>query len=458
MGGTVRDALLNRCSDYLDLDFVLPEGAVETARSIARHYNAGFVLLDAERQIARVVFEQGTADFALQVGSSLEIDLQRRDFTVNAIAYNPHHETLIDPLCGYLDLQRRMLRMVSAANLQEDPLRLLRAYRQAAQLDFGLESETRTTIHQLAPLLNKIAAERVQSELAYLLSTSRGTPWLIAAWEDQLLRGWFPSATADSLAQVAAIDRSAWQLGEIWPTFGEELYLNIRSVPKCKRSQPSWAPASKPVDAPPHQKQVLVCREGSAREPVRNLPRQRGMGTPAIPRVEPKPSGTARTWMTIAKLACLVAPDPQQASIELRQLKYSRAEIQAVASILKFLPTLQEVATPGEISLKSQYLFFQAAGAVFPALAVLGVAAGTAVQSIAPLIDRFLCPNDPVAHPTPLITGQELMAALQVSPGPRVGELLAAIQLARAEGKISTPAQALEFAALLLEHSDPHRE
>ena len=90
VGGTVRDALLDRPSDYLDLDFVLPTSAVETAQAIARHYRAGFVLLDADRQIARVVFEQGTADFAQQVGASLDADLRRRDFTINAIAYNPH--------------------------------------------------------------------------------------------------------------------------------------------------------------------------------------------------------------------------------------------------------------------------------------------------------------------------------------------------------------------------------
>ncbi|MEB3293001.1 MAG: CCA tRNA nucleotidyltransferase, partial [Synechococcales bacterium] len=125
----MRDALLERHSEYLDLDFVLPRAAVETARAIARHYQAGFVLLDAERQIARVVFAQGTADFALQVGDSLEEDLRRRDFTMNAIAYNPHTLELVDPLKGCKDLERKVLRMIAPENLAEDPLRLLRAYR-----------------------------------------------------------------------------------------------------------------------------------------------------------------------------------------------------------------------------------------------------------------------------------------------------------------------------------------
>ncbi len=138
VGGSVRDALLNRQADYLDLDFVLPEKAVETARSIALHYNAGFVVLDAEHQIARVVFRNATVDFAQQIGGTIYSDLHRRDFTINAIAYNPHCETLLDPLNGCADLNRKTLCMIAPENLEDDPLRLLRAYRQAAQLGFRL--------------------------------------------------------------------------------------------------------------------------------------------------------------------------------------------------------------------------------------------------------------------------------------------------------------------------------
>ena len=167
VGGAVRDALLGRQSEYLDLDFVLPSNAVQTARNLAKHYHAGFVVLDAQRQIARVVFEDATVDLAQQDGQSLETDLQRRDFTINAIAYNPHNQKIIDPFQGYTDLQQGIIRMVSPKNLQDDPLRLLRAYRQAAQLNFTLEPTTHSTIRQLASLLNQIAAERVQVELGY---------------------------------------------------------------------------------------------------------------------------------------------------------------------------------------------------------------------------------------------------------------------------------------------------
>ena len=88
VGGSVRDRLLNRSTTYLDLDFVLSSNAVKTAATIANSCNAGFVVLDEARQIARVVFAEMTVDFAQQQGETIAVDLHRRDFTINAIAYH----------------------------------------------------------------------------------------------------------------------------------------------------------------------------------------------------------------------------------------------------------------------------------------------------------------------------------------------------------------------------------
>ncbi len=388
VGGAVRDALLGRQSEYLDLDFVLPENAVETARAIARHYQAGFVLLDAQRQIARVVFPQATIDFALASGYSLETDLRRRDFTINAIAYNPHTQEIIDPLQGYKDLQRGLLRMVSPKNLQDDPLRLLRAYRQAAQLDFAIDPDTQSVIRQLADLLAEVAAERVRVEIGYLLSSAKGSHWLQAAWEDGLLTTWFKSAARSHLSLLAAIDSAAGTLSQTFPPLDEEL--------------------SQPV-----------------REPLKT------------------------TWLGIAKLACLVSPDPELAEIELARLTYSRVEIRAVTTALKLLPQLKTVSSI-QMSLAEQYFCFRTAGAVFPSLLVLAIATGMTVEAIAPLINRYLNPNDPVAHPTPLITGKDLMQALKLPSSPLVGELLLQIQLAQIEGRVFTAEEAIAFASQLL--------
>ncbi len=207
VGGSVRDALLQRYKVPLDLDFVLPEKAIATAKQLANLHHGGFVVLDQAREIARVVFEQGTLDLANQEGSTLETDLNRRDFTVNAIAYNIQSAKLIDPLGGVQDLAQKVLRMVSAKNLEDDPLRLLRAYRQAAQLGFTIETQTRIAICDRVSLLDRIAAERVQAELNYIFTAPQGNKWLVAAAQDGLLNFWLPNATQVDLEQLEAVTR-----------------------------------------------------------------------------------------------------------------------------------------------------------------------------------------------------------------------------------------------------------
>ena len=390
VGGSVRDTLLGRQAEYLDLDFVLPENAIETARIIASHHRAGFVVLDAKHKIARVVFDHATVDFAQQAGPTLDNDLRRRDFTVNAIAYHPHTDRLLDPLKGGEDLQRKQLRMISIENLREDPLRLLRAYRQAAQLGFTLESNTQAAIQKLAPLLGRVAAERVRGELDSLLSQAQGTPLLSLAWQDGLLTNWLPHATDDRLNGIAAIDQAIASLEKTWPTYAQVL-------------------------------------KGWLREQ-------------AFP-------GLHRSWLKAAKLCHLLSSDVAEAEVELERLKYSRLEQQAVIAILRGIPQLYPIQA-GDLSLRQQYFLFREIGASFLGLSILVLALGTPIDQIAPLIDRFLNPEDPVAHPNPLITGRDLMRSLGIRPGPQVGQLLASIQLAQAEGKVVTTAEALQWAAV----------
>jgi tRNA nucleotidyltransferase (CCA-adding enzyme) len=395
VGGSVRDALLDRTSDYLDLDFILPEGSVETAQAIARHYKAGFVLLDAERQIARVVFAQGTADFAQQCGDSLVEDLERRDFRVNAIAYNPHTAELIDPLEGKADLNAGILRMVSAENLAEDPLRLLRAYRQAAQLGFQIEPQTRKVIQRLAPSLSQIAAERVQSELNYLLSSDKGTLWLDLAREDGLLNHWFPDSQRQGLVAIGAMDDWFKRIKTTQPDLARIIGSSLRS----------------------------------------------GKGKP---KNEAPASGSTRTWLSLAKLVCLLPKDSHAAETQLRQLKYSRNEIQAALTALEQYDPFTTF-TPAT-ALADQFRFFQRIGQTFPSILLLTLAQGIGIDNLRQMIDRYLDKTDPVAYPNAILTGQDLMRELDLSPSPKIGQILAALQLARAEGEIVDRPSALAFA------------
>ncbi len=398
VGGAVRDGLLGRTSPRLDLDFVLPTGAVEAAKALARRHRAGFVLLDAQREIARVVFETATVDLARQCGEDLACDLRRRDFTVNAIAWDARRGQLIDPLGGYRDLQARLIRMVSPLNLKEDPLRLLRAYRQAAQLDFSIEPQTQLALRELAPALAAVAAERVRTEIGYLLRTPEGTPWLQAAWQDGLLRPWLPELGLLQFERLAAVDRQEMAVVGQWPELKTML-----AAPLCDQ----------------------------------------------------------RTMLMGVKLTALLQQaelDPEKLEICLIDLRYSRAEIRFVLLLLQLLPRFQRLSEELQLSRRQQYKLFQAAGSALPALALLAAAAGTSVDALAPWLERFLNPEDAVAHPSALVNGNELVAVLGIAPGPLVGRLLAELKLARAEGLLHTPEAALAFARQRLECFEPLRE
>ena len=386
VGGSVRDALLRRQADYLDLDFVLPERAIATAQGIAKQYSAGFVVLDADHQIARVVFPHATVDFAQQVGPTIYSDLHRRDFTINAIAYSPHSETLLDPLDGCADLERKTLCMVAAENLEDDPLRLLRAYRQAAQLGFSLDPATQQMIRSLAPALGRMAAERVRGELDCLLSHPEGSALLGLAWQDGLLQTWLPEVDRSHLDCLATLDQLAAQYHERWPEFSQLLH--------------SWV---------------------------------KEQTTP----------GLHRSWLKATKLSQLLPPDLASAETSLVRLKYSRAEQQAVLSILKGWQYLRQHQGPTPLPPGQQYQLFKIAGAGFGGVALLSLAYGVPEALVLPLVERYLTPNDPVAHPQPLVTGKDLVQGLALQPGPKIGELLEAVHLAQAEGLVSSREEAL---------------
>jgi tRNA nucleotidyltransferase (CCA-adding enzyme) len=387
VGGSVRDALLQRYRHPLDLDFVLPRGAIATAKEFANLYHGGFVVLDQERGIARVVFDQGTLDLANREGASLETDLQRRDFTINAIAYNLKSQQLVDPLGGLADLEQGVLRMVAVNNLEDDPLRLLRAYRQAAQLNFVIEADTKKAIAERVSLLENIAAERVQAELNYLLTALHGDRWLAAAIADGLLNFWLPHSDQVDLGQLKAVTRGI----EFCHELTSELTSALGNGSALERSQ----------------------------------------------------------WEILTKLSALVAPQPRTAEAELTHLKYARHQIRAVTKTVQYLSGLQQITQP--MSIREQYFWFLEVKNIFPLLLARAIASGIPSHIIDPLIERYLDPLDPVAHPQCLVTGDDLLSQLNLKPSQLIGELLTAIQVAQIESKVTTLSQAIDFARSILQ-------
>jgi len=176
VGGAVRDLLLGR-TKIVDLDFAVPENGLHIARRVANELGGAFFVLDAVRQTGRVICNdahKSYLDFATFRGADLLTDLGDRDFTINAIALNlTTTPELIDPFQGQVDLQQKRIQMVSATAFQNDPLRTLRAVRQAVDFEFTIEPKTISALKQVTPKITTVSPERQRDELLKILKTSQ---------------------------------------------------------------------------------------------------------------------------------------------------------------------------------------------------------------------------------------------------------------------------------------------
>ena len=167
VGGTVRDTLLGR--ETRDLDLVIDGDVMRWTRALAAVLSGSFVELDNDNGVARVVLDGRYVDVA-QLRGTIEDDLRRRDFTVDAMAAALDGGDVIDVMGGAADLAKRSVRMTSERALDEDPLRLLRGVRIAHDLGFSIDERTAHAISARASAINHVSPERIRDELSRMLA------------------------------------------------------------------------------------------------------------------------------------------------------------------------------------------------------------------------------------------------------------------------------------------------
>lgn len=201
VGGCVRDSLLHRMPD--DWDITTSAKPEDTKRIFRRTVDTGIQHGTVTVMVDRTGYEVTTyridgeyadgrhPEHVTFIASLLE-DLKRRDFTINAMAYSPA-EGLVDEFDGIGDINRRVIRAVGnpVQRFTEDALRMMRAIRFSAQLDYRIDEDTREGIRLLAPNLQKVSAERIRVELEKLL-LSEHPEELKEAYELGLLRQFLP--------------------------------------------------------------------------------------------------------------------------------------------------------------------------------------------------------------------------------------------------------------------------
>jgi poly(A) polymerase len=176
-GGSIRDYVLERPSR--DHDFVVPGNARAFAKEVATRLGAQMVEIGKDdRTIFRVVSEKEVLDFSSMVGSSIQDDLKRRDFTINSLAYDLRSERLIDPVGALDDIRSKTIRLISEDAILDDPLRMLRAFRFAAVLGFHIAPETLSAINKYNALIARAAEERISAEILKIMEAERSFPHL----------------------------------------------------------------------------------------------------------------------------------------------------------------------------------------------------------------------------------------------------------------------------------------
>lgn len=450
VGGFLRDALLGRPTS--DVDIAFDGDAKALAVRFAHAHGSSVFPLDAERGTYRVVLKTPQSkidfDFSRIQGGGILPDLHRRDFTINALALplsawgtDAWRKALIDPTGGVDDLNARRLRRVSTAGLREDPVRLLRAYRFSAELDFPLTKETVTDVRRLRGLLRKSAPERVREELLRLLATPRAAATLTEMERTGLLGVLFPElepmrktgktyygaggVLTHSLAAVGSLEKLLEELPHQFPSFhralGQHLLDRVGGHPRYA-----------------HLKLVELFHD---------------IGKPATAKKE---GGKLHFYGHDAVGARMVAKIATRLRLSSNEAKSLSRQVGAHMrpGNLGHQPKLTDRAI---------YRFYRDLEG--DAVGLLIVALGDHFTYLSPRVRRsrkdpvfltirkllanfFLKPD--VVEPPKIIDGNDLMKSLKLKPGPEVGKLLSAIRESQAAGEVKTKKEALALAKSLL--------
>ena len=434
VGGAVRDALLGRSTD--DIDVAVAGDAIAVARFVTDALDADIYIMDRERDVARVFVKRGTRvvtiDFAKFRGATLDDDLRARDFTLNAMAAdlpgNPI--ALIDPLGGAADLGKKVLRRCSPLSIANDPIRALRAVRLSVQFDLKIHPDTGTDIRRYASALSEISPERVRDEFFTLLGLERAARGLRVLAHMRLLRQILP-VDADKLeVSLPVVERMA----------------AILSAVSSRRTDDTAAA---------FDLGMLIMQ----------LDRYRAKLQAHLARVYGNGREHAELLILAATLHALDGGDgnvdggfasARQAATVAKALVLTQDERRRLSLIVGNYKLIVEC---NAWSLADQHRFWNRLGdcgidAILLAAAfMMGVERSGLRQSewlqfvdrATLLLDAFFNRYDEVVDPQPLLDGRDVQRLLNIAPGPPVGQMLAQLREAQAEGLVKSVSEAREF-------------
>jgi poly(A) polymerase len=470
VGGWLRDSLLERMTR--DIDFAVAGNGLETARRVAEVLGGRYVMLDKENGVGRVILKPGgerehetgleILDFTTLNGASIEEDLSHRDFTIDAIAAEPGSEEssniqILDPFKGLYDLGKKVIRATNEKVFEADPVRLLRAVRLAAQLDFLIEPETTAGIKKEAGRLPGVAEERIHEELVRLLTKAGSGRYLAYLDELGLLTGLFPELE---------IARDTKQPPE---HYWEVLRHSLETVKAFDfiLHEHDWEYGSGELqEAVPWQqeyRQYFLQEVGSGSNRTALFRLAALLHDVAKPQTKTLEPGGRIRFLGHAREGA------ETARRIMERLRFSNRETRLVEAAVTHHMRPTQMGWPELPSKRAVYRFYRDAGEA--AVGVLFLSLADHLATCGPTLDRenwrvhtsitrhILSQKTEMPRPENwLVDGYDIMSRFDLKPGWQVGELLESVHEAQAAGQVATKDEALSFVGNIIKgHLKPGR-
>ena len=464
VGGAVRDALLGR--DVQDIDIAVAGDAQPVGHAVADHLGATAVPLP-EWNIVRVALPGGAENsrpFLIDISGhagAIEDDLRSRDFTADAMGIpigrwdsEERFDAIIDPLNGRADLARRILRAGSDGVFDADPGRMLRAVRLAQQVGLRMEPDTARLIRRDAHLLHRVSPERVRDEFMTILAATGARPQLEVLDRLDLLCRVIPELEATKRCEQP-------RSHHYWDVWGHLLHCveYAEEVTAGHRNNAIYTMAPWTANEDAYFAEAIG--DGHTRRTVLKLAAL--LHDVAKPQTRAADADGRIRFLGHSEQGAQIVQD------RLAALRMSRRVTDLVSNmVLHHLRPSQLRHGSAMPSPRAIFRFYRDVGdaavdTLYLAMADVLAARGPDLvperwanyaRMVAAVLEAGAeQPGNRNGNP-PLINGHDLMDALNLPSGPRIGALLARLREAEAVGEISSREDAMALAARLVDQGD----
>ena len=465
VGGTIRDIIARK--KISDIDIIVSESAQEVACDISSKLNGKMVILNKDKDIARVIINRKGLETNLDISSckgSIHSDLGERDFTIDAMCIpllpslsSIDSITVIDPSTGVHDLNRRIIRQVSNKSFVKDPARLMRAPRLASQLGFDIDRETASTIQRESHMIHLVPAERVRDELLKIVERPKITNSIRNLDNLDLLTKIIPE-----FENTKGITQPSEH--HYWDVFNHSLETagNIERVVVKSQSRPDFvSDAIAKLPSVDKHFSEIVCDGHTRLTMLKIAGLLHDIAKPETKRSDS--NGKVR----------FIGHDIQGAektSNILERLRLGNRGIQMASRMVRHHLRPTQMSSGTELpSPRAVYRYYRDLKDVSLATHFLNMADYLAAKGPNVTLngwnDHFkiinhILQDDPVSQKQPkqilpLLDGHTIMDKFALEPGPKIGTLLELVREYRASGEIGTREEALEFLETTLTSGGP---